>query len=202
MRGVRAPTAPTPTPSTPRGCPLRGARPSRPPSPPRRCPRAPSRAPAQPVARSSRRRPVVGQPSASRVILRWVSRRGIPPSHTTPIILRLRSSRRISARRRPRCSDSLRGIPSCPSGVTTLVPGSPPLAAGRYSFARDRAGADRRADPRCSPRSPTTLTRGQRLHPPVRPPGARGLFVAGGLRAAPPTRPALQPPDVPTARGK
>ena len=100
----------------------------------------------------------------------------------------------MPSRRRTRVIDPLRGILSCPSGVTTLGPGSPTLAAGRDSFARDRAGPDRRADPRCSPRSPTTLARGQRLHPPVRPPGARVLSVAGGSAPLPPPSRRSSPP--------
>ena len=45
-------------------------------------------------------------------------------------------------------------------------------ALGR-AFACDRAGTDRRADPRCSPPSPETLGRGQRLRPPAWPLGSR-----------------------------
>ena len=55
-------------------------------------------------------------------------------------------------------------------------------AALRPAFACDRAGTARRADPRCSPPSPETLGRGQRLHPPVWPLGALTLRPYGSSR--------------------
>ncbi len=55
-------------------------------------------------------------------------------------------------------------------------------AALRPAFACDRAGAARRAEPRCSPPSEETLGRGQRLHPPVWPLGARTLRRHGSCR--------------------
>jgi hypothetical protein len=55
-------------------------------------------------------------------------------------------------------------------------------AALRPAFACDRAGAARRAEPRCSPPSEETLGRGQRLHPPVWPLGARTLQRHGSSR--------------------
>jgi hypothetical protein len=55
-------------------------------------------------------------------------------------------------------------------------------AALRPAFACDRAGTARRADPRCSPPSHEALGRGQRLHPPVWPLGARTLRRHGSIR--------------------
>ena len=52
----------------------------------------------------------------------------------------------------------------------------------RPAFACDRAGTDRHADPRCSPPSHETLSRGQRLHLPVWPLGALTLRRHGSSR--------------------
>jgi len=60
-----------------------------------------------------------------------------------------------------------------------LRPSRPQL---RPACACDRAGTDRRADPRCSPPSHETPGRGQRLHPPVWPFGARTLRRNGSVR--------------------
>ena len=55
-------------------------------------------------------------------------------------------------------------------------------AALRRAVAFDRAGTARRADRRCSPPSHDALGRGQRLHPPVWPLGARTLRRHGSYR--------------------
>ena len=66
--------------------------------------------------------------------------------------------------------------------ATSSRSGCPSSAALRPAFACDRAGTARHADPRCSPPSHETLSRGQRLHPPVWPLGARTLRRHGSSR--------------------
>jgi hypothetical protein len=87
---------------------------------------------------------------------------------------------------------SLRGALSFAPRARSGRSGRASSPAVRPAFACDRAGTARRADPRCCPPSTETFGRGQRLHPPVWPLGARTLRrnrscgPRGGWAATPP----------------
>jgi hypothetical protein len=74
------------------------------------------------------------------------------------------------------------GVFFCPAGSEPRRSGCASGAALRPALACDRAGTARRADPRCSPPLHEALGRGQRLHPPVWPLGARTLRRDGSMR--------------------
>ncbi len=75
----------------------------------------------------------------------------------------------------------LRGLLVAPRARSGRLGRASSAALGR-AFACDRAGTDRRAEPRCSPPSGEELGRDQRLHPPVWPLGSRTLRRNGSYR--------------------